>query len=431
MIENENKSKKKSIDEVEESGRKAAEAAPKRSPRDNKVSEDELWEFIKEDGEMPFEDIEDDRLPFSFDNKEGYKESRVRRMESYRKKRLEYQIQEWLKHTSFSEFYVAIEARVMGQKNLRIVLGNVYNYLYNVANNLPVRNNMILSAPSGCGKTETYRALRDYFKEEIPKLKIHICDVSQVTVTGFRGNEPSTILLPFLKKGGMQNAEEDTFGIVFMDEFDKKLMPIYSSSGDNVNREVQANLLTIIEGGIFTSKEGNVNTEKLMFVGLGSFDEFRENTEQSENPIGLGKLDEWEKCSEQKDHYRSIDRESMVEAGGSNELIGRFPYIVSYDRLEEDAIRRIILKSASEVEKCFDLKKLVLKEGMMDYLIKQANSKFGCRQIENTIRNIVLENYTDALFKKEENKELTIYLDGPDKVRTRWTRIKEDEEEFA
>ena len=59
-------------------------------------------------------------------------------------------------------------------------------------------NNMILAAPSGSGKTETYRAFKDYFKKRIPALRLTISDVSNLTATGYRGAEPSSIVEPFL-----------------------------------------------------------------------------------------------------------------------------------------------------------------------------------------------------------------------------------------
>ena len=62
-----------------------------------------------------------------------------------------------------------MKSRVMGQENIAIVVANVYNYLKNVSipdtvMEMPTHgncNNMILAAPSGSGKTETYRAFQN------------------------------------------------------------------------------------------------------------------------------------------------------------------------------------------------------------------------------------------------------------------------------
>ena len=111
------------------------------------------------------------------------------------------QIQEWLEGNPYQELLEYMKSRVMGQENMAIVVANVYNYLKNVSipetgMEMPTHgncNNMILAAPSGSGKTETYRAFKDYFKKRIPALRLTISDVSNLTATGYRGAEPSSI----------------------------------------------------------------------------------------------------------------------------------------------------------------------------------------------------------------------------------------------
>lgn len=77
--------------------------------------------------------------------------------------------------------------------------------------------------------------------------------------------------MPLLEEGS------DGTGIVFLDEFDKKLLPSYSSQGENINAAVQSQLLTMIEGRIIRINRYEIDTNKTMFVGLGSFDEYRKH----------------------------------------------------------------------------------------------------------------------------------------------------------
>ena len=108
------------------------------------------------------------------------------------------QIRDWLEGNPYQELLEYMKSRVMGQENIAIVVANVYNYLKNVSipdtgMEMPTHgncNNMILAAPSGSGKTETYRAFKDYFKKRIPALRLTISDVSNLTATGYRGAEP-------------------------------------------------------------------------------------------------------------------------------------------------------------------------------------------------------------------------------------------------
>ena len=348
------------------------------------------------------------------------------------------EILKFLNENSFNNFYEAIKHRIIGQEELIKVCANVYNYLNAVAHELPVQNNMILSAPSGSGKTETYRVIRDYFATKIPALQIYIYDVSQLTTAGFKGADPSDIVAPF-----MRTNFTDAIGIVFLDEFDKKMTPIMDAGGTNVNREVQSQLLTILEGGTIFSKSGNaVDTGNLMFVALGSFNEFRMDREVKKNPIGLGLNKEWERDETERDHFTVLTRENMMEAGASYEMLGRFPYIVNYERLSDDAIECIVQKVIDRVGYSFGLKSLEVTKKMFDELKKDANSKYGCRLIESNLRSIVLEAYSCALINAKNgqgsddirikllgNGEYFWEIEKPKKKRTSKTNFAQNEEE--
>lgn len=326
------------------------------------------------------------------------------------------EIYEWFQKTSFSEFYNEISKRVIGQDSLKLVLANVYNYLSGVLNGTPIKNNMLLSAPSGCGKTETYRALKDYFSKQIPSMYVYIYDVSAITSNGFKGQDANSILVPFFQEG-----IENPIGIVFLDEFDKKMVPVFSGTGENINREVQSGMLTIIEGGEVRSPKGLiVNTDKLMFVGLGSFDLYRESRDNKPNQIGLGS--EW--SDKDEDHYKPLTRDDMVDAGASSEIIGRFPYIVNYERLSEESVEKIIDKCVNEAAESFNLNKLVIEEPVLETLKKSANSRYGCRLIEATIKEIILEAYTNAMISAPGYGKLSMRIKDTNDVKTKWEKAE-------
>ena len=328
------------------------------------------------------------------------------------------EIKEWLYETPFSDFYNEIEKRIIGQEALKTVCANVYNYLTRIVKQAPVKNNMILSAPSGSGKTETYRALRSYFSDMIPDLYIYIYDISAITSAGFRGQDATSILEPF-----QYNHIAHPVGIVFLDEFDKKMMPSYTSEGTNVNRDVQSNLLTIIEGSNVQTNRGTVDTTRLMFVGLGSFEQFRESRDEEPRQIGLNV--DWVEKDVQ--HFKPLTRDDMVDSGASNEIMGRFPYIVNYDPLSESSVERIIQKSANEALKEFDLKDLSLGDAIVDSLKESANSKYGCRLIESKLRELILDAYTNALFDAPKDGTLSISIEDENHVTTKWHKNKHKE----
>ncbi len=334
-------------------------------------------------------------------------------------------IRTWISEVPFTEFRDKISERVAGQEELTTFLAIVYNYLNCIADAKPVNCNTIIAAPSGCGKTETYRALRSYFNSTIPEFQIYIFDASQLTATGFKGTESSEILRPFFAK-----SMRDAIGICFLDELDKKLSPGYSSDGENVNASAINNILTIIEGGEFSMPKFNftVNTSNLMFVGLGSFSQFREKRSEKKRAIGIFTEEQKEKQAQETDHYKPLTRENMITAGGSYEIIGRFPYIINYHKLSHESILKIINMIAKNSAESFDCE-IELGQQMMDDLIESTDTEFGCRLISSKIRSELVQAYAEAIMNTEPGKILEICLEAPGIRRFSWREQTDAEKE--
>lgn len=315
---------------------------------------------------------------------------------------LKLSIKEWLGRVPFTEFRNAIHKDVIGQDNLDLILANVYNYLTNVALGNPVNNNMLMAAPSGCGKTETYRSLRNYFKTEIPELTISQVDVSVITEEGIVG-AGSSILVDELMENGTNG-----YGIVFMDEFDKKLIPSFAE-GANTSAAVQNQLLTIIEGRevpfILNGQPTGyyIDTSNTMFIGLGSFNESREQKKNAaKNNLGFGAR------AQDNDMFDEITREDMIKMGASYEMIGRFPLIVNYHKLSEEAVDKIIDKTLETLRLAYQLP-IELDADMRIQLHEFANGVYGCRMLDSSIRDQVIKQYTAWLIGGCKKKKIVIH----------------------
>lgn len=328
------------------------------------------------------------------------------------------QINNWLATTTYNEFYNEIKTYIIGQPNLKIVVANVYNYLLNIVSGKPVNNNMLLAAPSGTGKTETYRALRDYFENKIPDMPIYSFDASLLTASGYKGSEPYEICAPFFDL-----EMEDAVGICFLDEFDKKLTPSFNTNGFDTNAEAQANMLTIVEGTILNGKNGAiVDTGNIMFVGLGSFDNFRKSRETVSKTIGFENMQQTVPI----EHYAPITRESMIKCGGIHELLGRFPVIVNYDKLTPEHVKLIIKKITNEIEFSFDCE-ISLSSQMMDSLLDVANNEFGCRIFDSMIRTATIIAYSNAMVAKIPDRILSITIHSAEEATFVWREYNEIE----
>ena len=317
------------------------------------------------------------------------------------------QIYDWIATDPYMEMLSYVQSRVMGQEDIVSVVTNIYTHLRRmIGQTLNMRmqtrsgsNNMLLCAPSGCGKTETYRAIKDYFADRIPLLAVHIVDVSGLTPAGFRGSEPSSVVAPLVGYGS------EPIAIVFMDEFDKICTPSYTADHSDMHLEVQHNILTMVEGSRVETARGVVDTKNILFIGAGSFDGFRKVRESNEkSEIGFQK-DE----NKKSDHYAPVTRENIITAGGCYELIGRFSYIVNYHPLDKEIVLNIINRNRELIANDFGCE-LILERKALNELCEQAGSKFGCRLLDSLMRDPVLKAYGDALQSDTYGDVLVITL---------------------
>lgn len=317
------------------------------------------------------------------------------------------QIYDWIITDPYMEMLSYVQSRVMGQEDIVSVVTNIYTHLRRmIGQTLNMRmqtrsgsNNMLLCAPSGCGKTETYRAIKDYFADRIPLLAVHIVDVSGLTPAGFRGSEPSSVVAPLVGYGS------EPIAIVFMDEFDKICTPSYTADHSDMHLEVQHNILTMVEGSRVETARGVVDTKNILFIGAGAFDGFRKVRESNEkSEIGFQK-DE----NKKSDHYAPVTRENIITAGGCYELIGRFSYIVNYHPLDKEIVLNIIDRNRELIANDFGCE-LILERKALNELCEQAGSKFGCRLLDSLMRDPVLKAYGDALQSDTYGDVLVITL---------------------
>ncbi len=313
------------------------------------------------------------------------------------------ELEDWLSRTTFSSFDKAIKESVIGQEALADVLFAIYVNMEKIARGEPSLDPIIIAAPSGCGKTETFRAVRDYFKKELPFLPCYQIDVSAFTESGFRGSHAESILT-----GLLERKETNGVGIVWLDEFDKKMMPSFDSNGININRKVQHEMLTILEGREFTGKQdksmGTVDTNNTLFIGLGAFDFYRNEKAAEANEIGFGA------DYKERNHYDYITREDLIEAGGCYELIGRISTIINYHMLSEKDIRKIINLIRQNEEKSLNLI-IDIKENFVKDLVAMNNSKFGCRLIRSAMHDRIMSQYKNMKMKRLSSKKYKIVLD--------------------
>lgn len=269
---------------------------------------------------------------------------------------------------TYEEFLWSYENSVFGQ-NLKGIVYDIYSYLKNILEGDVVKHNAIIAGPSASGKTEFYRTTKRLLEDyNCPIPVIHI-DMTSFSPTGFQGAELSVIPEEILN--------ENSYGpaIVFLDEFDKLLSPLCGATGGDLNKTIQHEMLTLIEGRqILVKHRGivkEVDTSQTLFIALGALTDSR-----SEKGMGFGT----ELVSE-KPSFTSYDLHSL---GGSAELLGRFDNVYNFMPISEEYFETIfnhLIENMAIEEKVF----IRADEEAYKDFFPYVRTQFGVREVKRML----------------------------------------------
>ena len=303
---------------------------------------------------------------------------------------------DYLNVTTFNSFSREIAYGVVGQPALQTVLVGVYAYFRGITNDCSERANILIVGASGCGKTQTFRELKKYIAVMIPELPVYQIDMSMVTAEGFKGKDTKYIVTPLLE------AQSGGYGIVFVDEFDKRISQSYDSHGRNINGDIQNQILTLIEGRKVTDNNVTIDTNNTLFIFSGSFEEIRKNRSKKIPHVGFGK-----EAEGGVDHWESITRQDIIDLGASFELLGRIPVIANYGPLDSDALAVVAKRTAERISKLLGVT-VRLSESMIAHLQSLGRSKYGCRDFETCVFEPAFKAYGEAMRMRMTEFEVVI-----------------------
>lgn len=258
-------------------------------------------------------------------------------------------------------------------------------------------NVVLLIGPSGCGKTEIMRRIH-----EITKYPLVCTDVSSLGASQYRGRHKEDLLLSLWEKAGRKKAEAER-GIIFMDEFDKVLQPVFSDRGVNVHDDVQSQLLTMLEGSDVELKDNGrvftLNTSHILFVLAGAFQGIeecvRENKAKEAKQSGyIGFQNPLMSEVDVGFRRENITHEVLMKYGMKRELAGRISEIAVLNPLKrEDMIRiltvpqnNLIERYAREIRLACGAE-LVFTEGALEKIADMALAEeTGARALHQIVR---------------------------------------------
>jgi ATP-dependent Clp protease ATP-binding subunit ClpX len=317
--------------------------------------------------------------------------------------------------TTPSKIKAEFDNYIVGHEEAKKTLSvAVYSHLLRIRNKAfgISKSNILLSGPTGVGKTEFARAI-----SRILDLPFVTIDATSITETGMKGNDPTDILKD-LYYAADENLTRAQNGIIYIDEIDK-----LATFGENAHREsyskaVQQGLLKIIEGGVIPVRIEtpmqpvtiNFDTSNVLFIAGGAFNGLLEEEKETSKQIGFNS--DVIATSQKKTRVEAKD---YIKYGMTQELMGRFPVLVRLNALTENEICRIlsepknsVIKQYERLVKCIG-PELVFEDSLLKKVASNAiKTGTGARGLKTVVENL-LENVIYELPDKCNVKKVIIH----------------------
>ena len=233
-----------------------------------------------------------------------------------------------------------LDERMTGQEDAKkTVAMAIYRFL-----EYDERTVVMLEGSTGVGKSFLFENLAgcDFLKD---KLTFFSYTATEMTPNGFSGDDVKNMLEAYKKKCRLNSLSRGTGsgckGVIFIDELDKLFMSNRDSNGEDVNRIVLMQLLTVIAG---TATISDVDTKDILFILAGAFENVEDirKERRKKEKIGFSAVSEREEADQPYDL-----RKELIELGAPRQFVARISRFVHMDNIDRKMMKRILINPSN------------------------------------------------------------------------------------
>lgn len=304
---------------------------------------------------------------------------------------------------------------IVGHESAKKLLSSIFAFHWiriNSNKNLK-KHNLLISGPTGSGKTMMVETLAKYFN--LPFVTI---DATTYTASGYIGEDISSIATQ-ITEAAFGNINKAQKGIVFIDEIDKLATTSGNIGGKDISgAAVQQELLKFIEGKKltiatdsklprFAAPTTTFDTSQLLFIFAGSFKDIQQTYYQLSPGFGL-----FETKDEQKINNIS---NALVEYGMLDELVGRIENHIIINELSEKELLEILIGTENPLIKDFESYvnelgiTLNITQSALELIVKKTRTfGLGARGLSKQLSELILNNIFEHTSKTNNYATMTI-----------------------
>ncbi len=258
---------------------------------------------------------------------------------------------------------------------------------------LPIISQLYI-APTGCGKTYLISQLA-----QAAGLEFCTIDTSTLTLSGYKGINLDEAFRNL--KLRVRNKSKLETAIILFDEFDKV------SNREDERGNVQANFLTLLEGKGISTKEGFIDTSKMLFLFAGAFQGI-ENLVEKSKPVSKSIGFIQSKPIQTSSEYR-VTMDHIQQYGFNRELLSRIGSVYQMKKLTQEDYIKLINGIGASVKNKYN--NLFTPNGIELIITDRACNVIANTAIERglgarAVNSIVMETLNNAFKETDSNKNI-------------------------